>query len=121
GRLRARGAGKGGIAMRTTQARPATASLLLVLMLLSGCATPESRLRTALIEAGLPEDLSACMADRMVDRLSLAQLYRLSDLKRAGRAERVDQFLHSVRSLGDAEIWTVTSSTAALCAAGFAG
>ena len=89
------------------------------LLSLAACATPETRLRNGLIEAGLPAPLSGCMADRMVDRLSLGQLYRLGDLKRAGRAESLDQFLHLVRSLGDAEIWTVTSSSAALCATAF--
>ena len=90
-------------------------------MLLAGCATPETRLRQALVEAGLSEPMAGCMAGRMVDRLSLAQLYRMRDLKNAGRAQSTDEFLHRVRALNDAEVWTVTSSSAALCAAGVAG
>jgi len=101
-----------------------TASKLLPLVavaFLSSCATPETQLKGALVEAGLSEPMAGCMAERMVDRLSLAQLYRLRDLKQAGQASSTDEFLHRVRSLGDAEIWTVTSSSAALCAAGFVG
>ena len=82
---------------------------------------PEARLRSGLIRAGLPEPLSACMAERMVDRLSLKQLMRIADLPKARGAESLDQFLHRVRALGDAEIVGVTSSSAALCATGLAG
>lgn len=91
---------------------------LLALLALSACAVPEARLRAGLIRAGVPKPLSACMAERMVDRLSLKQLMRIGDLPRAGGAESMQQFLHRVRALGDAEIWGVTSSSAALCAAG---
>ena len=90
--------------------------LALALLLLTACATPETRLRNGLVEAGLSEPLAACMADRMVDRLSLMQLRRLADLKNAGRAAGLDEFLHRVRSLRDTEVWTVTSTSAALCA-----
>jgi hypothetical protein len=90
-------------------------------VLLAGCAVPEARLRTGLVRAGLPQPLSACMAERMVDRLSLKQLMRIADLPRARGAESLDQFLHRVRALGDAEILGVTSSSAALCATGLAG
>ncbi|WP_404335935.1 hypothetical protein AB2M62_17745 [Sphingomonas sp. MMS12-HWE2-04] len=87
-------------------------------LLLAGCAVPEARLRSGLIRAGLPKPLSACMAERMVDRLSLRQLMRIGDLPYAGGAESVEQFLHRVRSLGDPVIIAVTSSSAALCATG---
>ncbi|NIJ21267.1 hypothetical protein FHS95_002970 [Sphingomonas naasensis] len=98
-----------------------TTLLALAASLLAGCAVPEARLRSGLIRAGLPKPLSACMAERMVDRLSLKQLMRIADLPYAGGAESVDQFLHRVRALGDAEILGVTSSSAALCATGLAG
>lgn len=86
----------------------------------AGCAVPEAKLRKGLVSAGLPEPLSACMAERMVDRLSLTQLRRIADLPRAEEAETIDSFLHRVRALNDPEIWGVTSSSAALCAAGLA-
>ena len=94
---------------------------LLTAILLAGCATPEARLRDGLVEAGLSRPLAACMAERMADRLSLVQLRRIGDLKQAGRAASLDEWLHRVRALRDREILTVTTSSAALCASGFAG
>jgi hypothetical protein len=95
--------------------------LLAFVLLLAGCASPETRLRRALVETGLSEPLAACMAGRMADRLSLAQLYRMRDLGEAGRSESLDQLLHRVRSLGDSEILSVTAGSAAVCATGLAG
>lgn len=86
--------------------------------LLSGCAVPEARLRSGLVNAGLPRPLAGCMAERMADRLSLKQLLRLADLPRASKSESVSQFLHRVRALGDPEILSVTTSAAAVCATG---
>jgi len=97
------------------------ASILAVLALsLVSCAVPEARLRTGLINAGLPKPLSACMAERMVDRLSLKQLLRIADLPRASKSESIDQFLHRIRALEDTEILAVTTSSAALCVTGLA-
>jgi hypothetical protein len=96
-----------------------TAPLLLLLVtLLAGCAIPEARLRTGLRDAGLSEAMAACMAERMVDRLSLAQLRRIGDLPRASSALSVSEFLHRIRALGDPRILGVSSSSAALCAVG---
>lgn len=92
----------------------------LPLALLAGCATPETRLRNGLVEAGLPKGIATCMADRMVDRLSLVQLRRLSALGSLGdkplRELSFDQFLRKVRALKDPEILGVTTSSAAICA-----
>ncbi|AJP73584.1 hypothetical protein [Sphingomonas hengshuiensis] len=93
-------------------------ALLALALPLAACAVPEARLRSGLVRAGLPRPLSACMAERMVDRLSLKQLMRIADLPKAQGSESVEQFLHRVRALGDAEILGVTSSSAALCAVG---
>ena len=87
---------------------------------LASCATPETRLKTGLHNAGLSKAMSACMAERMVDRLSLLQLRRLSALGSL-KDKRVtdlslDQFFHKVRALKDPEILTVSTSSAALCA-----
>ena len=92
----------------------------IAMLALAGCATPEARLRTGLNNAGLSAPMSACMAERMVDRLSLLQLRRLSSLgslkdKRMSDLS-LDQFLYRVRALRDAEILAVTTSSAALCA-----
>lgn len=96
------------------------AVLSLLIVSLAACATPETRLRTGLVNAGLSQSIAACMADRMVDRLSLLQLRRLGSLaslkdKNAGDLS-LNQFLHKVRALKDPEILTVTTSSAALCA-----
>jgi hypothetical protein len=92
--------------------------LLAALALLGSCAVPEARLRDGLINAGLSPSLAACMAERMADRLSLIQLRRIGDLPRATSSVSVQQFLHRVRALGDAQILGVSSSSAALCAVG---
>ena len=85
--------------------------------LLVACATPEARLRTGLVNAGLSEPMAACVAERMVDRLSLMQLRRIGDLPYARGERSVAGFLHRVRALRDAEILAVSSSAAAICAA----
>ncbi len=90
----------------------------LLVLALAGCAVPEARLRSGLQGAGLSRSLSACMAQHMVDRLSLAQLLRLSDLPAARDANDLPGFLRRVRALGDPEIVAVTGSSAALCATG---
>jgi hypothetical protein len=87
---------------------------------LAGCATPEQRVRSGLIEAGLSQPIATCMAARMVDRLSLLQLRRigrLGDLRDANVSQlTVEQFLNRSRALGDPEILAVMSTSAALCA-----
>ena len=93
---------------------------MLAALTLAGCATPETRLRNGLHNAGLSAPMSACMAERMVDRLSMLQLRRLSALGSL-KDKRVtdlslDQFFHKVRALKDPEILTVSTSSAALCA-----
>src|SRR3954466_12495583 len=91
---------------------------LAALLTLSACAIPEARLRHGLENAGLSHGMAACMAERMVDRLSLAQLSRIGDLPRASSSVSVGEFLHRIRALGDAQILGVSSSSAALCAVG---
>ena len=95
-------------------------TLILPLIALSACATPENRLRTGLMNAGLGANQSACMADRMVDKLSLIQLRRIASLKNFGKERirdmSIDRFLHNIRSLEDAEILTVTTRAALSCA-----
>lgn len=100
--------------------KPIVLPLIAASLLLAGCATPEARLRTGLNDAGLSKAVSACMAERMVDRLSLLQLRRigsLASLKDKNASDlSLNQFLHKVRALKDPEILTVTTSSAALCA-----
>ena len=81
------------------------------------CGIPETRVRAGLVNAGLSEPMAACMAERMVDRLSLTQLRRIGDLPHAREERTVAGFLHRVRALRDTEILAVSSSSAAVCAA----
>ena len=88
--------------------------------LLAGCGVAEARLRAGLVHAGLSPPLAACMAHRMADRLSIAQLRRIGDLPEARESLSVGDFLHNVRALRDPEILGAATSSATLCATGFA-
>jgi hypothetical protein len=90
------------------------------LLMLAACATPESATRKGLMSAGIDRRTAACMASRMVDRLSLAQLRRLAALGKADRARDLGELMYRLRSLKDPEIVSVTTSSAALCATGLA-
>ena len=93
---------------------------LAAVLSLAACATPETRVRTALLDAGLSAPIAGCMADRMIDRLSLIQLNKLSSLKklrqRDMRSLSVEEFLRRTRSLQDPEILGVVSSSGLVCA-----
>nr|WP_184081290.1 hypothetical protein [Sphingobium subterraneum] len=95
-------------------------SLIALPLLLSGCASPEARVRTGLVNAGLPDPLAACMAGRMVERLSLTQLRRLQSLSGLNKVDyrrvSVDEYLYRIRALKDPEILSVTSKAALSCA-----
>lgn len=96
------------------------ALVAVAVLALSACATPETRVRTALIDAGLSKPVASCMADRMVDRLSLIQLNKLSGLKKLRgqdvRKLTVEEFLKRTRSLQDPEILGVVTSSGLICA-----
>ncbi|MCB2088785.1 MAG: hypothetical protein KDD98_08165 [Sphingomonadaceae bacterium] len=98
----------------------------LAALLLSGCVSQiaEGKVEKGLLRAGLSPANSACMAERMVDRLSITQLRKLERLQaRKGEPARpvtLRQYVERVRRVGDAEVLAVTSSSAALCATGIA-
>lgn len=85
----------------------------------AACASREARVRGALLNAGLSPPLASCMAERMVDRLSIAQLRRLqslSSLKRENVGElTVGEFLDRARVIGDPELLTVMSTVGLGC------
>jgi hypothetical protein len=93
---------------------------MLPLLALSACATPETRVRTALIDAGLPRPVASCMAQRMVDRLSIGQLQKLSRLSGLSKAQigqlSIGELLRRTRALGDPEIVTVVTTAGLGCA-----
>jgi hypothetical protein len=92
------------------------AVLGVAILALSACATPEARTRAALERTGLSRPISACMASRMVDRLSLAQLQRLGRLGKLDRTGDFEEFLRRTRALRDPEILGVVSSSGLVCA-----
>lgn len=89
-------------------------------LVLAGCATPETRIRTALVEAGLPKPVAGCMAGRMVDRLSLGQLNKLRGLGKLKdkkvRELSIEEFVKRTRALQDPEILGVVTSSGLICA-----
>jgi hypothetical protein len=97
------------------------ACVLFAVLLLSAC-TPSKlaygEVKSALVEAGLSQANSECMADRMTDKLSLRQLMKLRSLK--GRKRSIPDYVAAVRKVGDAQVVTVTATSAALCSAGLA-
>ncbi len=92
------------------------------LVTLASCATPESQLGSALQSAGLSPRVSGCMAERMVDRLSIGQLLKLRSLGSLGDRPvgelSAREFTRKVRALGDPEILSVATSSLAACSLG---
>ena len=90
-------------------------------LLLASCASisPESRVRSGLMEAGLSPRMAGCMAERMADRLSLGQLRQLQSIASLRKSHMgkmsMDELLHKVRALEDPEIFLVTSKAAIHC------
>jgi hypothetical protein len=89
---------------------------------LASCATPETRIRTALTNAGLSKPVAGCMAGRMVDRLSLMQLNKLNGLNKLKnknvRQISIDEFVKRTKALQDPEILGVVTSSGLVCAFG---
>ena len=95
--------------------------MLIAAALLAACAPSKlayGQVKSAMIEAGLSEANSACMASRLTDRLSLIQLNKLKRLK--GDHRTLFDYVAAVRKVGDVEAIEVTASSAALCASGLA-
>ena len=94
--------------------------LALAAATVASCATPETRVRSALTDAGLNKPMASCMADRMVDRLSLLQLNKLRGLNKLKGADTqklsYKDFLKRTKSLQDPEIIGVVTSSGAVCA-----
>lgn len=91
-----------------------------IVLALAGCATPETRIRTALTDAGLSKPIAGCMADRMVDRLSLFQLNKLNGLKKlqGKKASQItiEEFVKRTKALQDPEVLGVVTSSGVICA-----
>lgn len=96
----------------------ACTSLLVALAACSPSKLAYGQVKSAMMDAGLSERNSACMATRMTDRLTLAQLQKLKQLR--GEKRGLMDYVSAVRRVGDAEALEVTATSAALCATGIA-
>ena len=87
-------------------------------LVLGGCVQDikQNRVKSALINAGLSEQLSDCMARRMAEKLTIAQLRRLQALGEEKRSYR--DYITAVRRVNDPDALEVTISSAAMCKAG---
>jgi hypothetical protein len=94
--------------------------IALSLIALSGCVQDikETRVRSALIDGGLSDELAGCMAHRMAQKLTIKQLRGLQRLSNAPR-HSIGEFVAALRQNGDADAVEVTLSSAALCKTGF--
>jgi hypothetical protein len=93
--------------------------------LLTGLADPLVRWRveSALLASGVSERRAECMAERMVDRLTVWQLYRLQSgmAARPGEPEEgygLGELIKRLRRVEDGEAVAVVTTSAALCAVG---
>ena len=108
------------------------ALILIVLLALAGFgawsyfggldAVTEKSVETALVESGAPPDLAACMAGRMVERLSIAQLRELQNIRAQDGESAIPrstaELLNRVRRVDDPEAVEVTVRAAAACSFG---
>ncbi|MCW2391514.1 hypothetical protein M2336_003359 [Sphingobium sp. B1D7B] len=106
--------------MKLTSVRALAALALPAAILLSSCATPESRIRAGLVRAGLSEPMAGCMARTLTDRLSNAQLRRIATLT-DGRGidpnrTTVSEMVRHLSTLGDPEILRAATASAISCA-----
>ncbi len=94
-------------------------SAILITLAITGCVSKLAygRVKTALTEAGLSESNSACMADRMTDKLNILQLRKLQALR--GEKRSLADYVAAVRRVNDPEVLAVTATSAAICTAGF--
>ena len=97
------------------------AALLIGVASLAACAPSKlayGQVKSAMMDAGLSEPTSACMANRMTDKLSLRQLNKLKKLRGSNRS--LSDFVGAVRRVDDPEAVQVTVTSAALCSTGLA-
>ena len=90
--------------------------------MLSGCATPESRIESKLIAAGLSKRNAKCMAHELTDRLSWQQLRTLDRLaKDARNSDRlgrltIGELAERLQRAGDPKLIVAVSRAGLGCA-----
>jgi hypothetical protein len=105
-------------------------SLLLIILLaggavFTGLANPlvEMQVKSALVESGIGEKRAACMAERMVDRLTIPQLWKLRQGMAAQEGEPdegygLGELIKRLDRVDDSEAVAVLTTSAGLCAIG---
>lgn len=104
---------------------------LIALLLLAGAAlytgvadpVVKWRVESSLVEAGMSEKQAECMAGRMVDRLTIGQLWNLRQAMqpREGEPEQADNFgeiVKRLRRVDDFETVAVVTTSSGLCSLG---
>jgi hypothetical protein len=91
---------------------------------LAGCATVyENHIESKLVHAGLSRPVAACVATRMVDRLSRRQLDSIGRVaggsRTPAREMSLEQFLHHYHAALDPKVYRVLVGAGVHCA--FAG
>jgi hypothetical protein len=92
------------------------------MLAVAGCATPspEARVRASLLNAGLPRPMAECMAQRLVDRLSMQELRKLGSLAKLREKNvgdmSIKELMHRVRALDDPHILKVVTTAGIGCA-----
>jgi hypothetical protein len=93
--------------------------------LFSGLADPlvEWQVKGALVESGIGEKRAECMAERMVDRLTIGQLWKLRQGMAAQPGEPEEDYglgelIKRLRRVDDSEAVAVLTTSAGLCALG---
>jgi len=93
--------------------------------LFSGLANPlvEMQVKSALVESGIGDKRAACMAERMVDRLTIGQLWKLRQgmAPQDGEPEEgygLGELIKRLRRVDDGEAVAVLTTSAGLCAIG---
>lgn len=81
------------------------------------------QVESALTQSGMSEERADCMADRMVDRLTPWQLWKLRQgmAAREGEPEHatgLGELIKRLRRVGDFEAVSVVTTSAGLCAIG---
>lgn len=104
-----------------TEPLPIRRLLLLPFLALAGCSQAiEGRIVARLTEAGLSRPMAECMAERWVERLSVAQLRKLQTLA-DGLAEEgpgltPGRLADSIRRVDDPEMLRVVTGSTVACA-----
>ena len=77
----------------------------------------EYRVRAAFAEAGLSDRAAACMGERLVRKLSLHQIQRLTALQSA--AHTPEGMVEAAHAIDDPRVVKVTATSLLVCSTGF--